>query len=187
MFSVRRVFSGVVQLSQVRSVSNLFEVFPSTFSKPQFVVNERKLRKEYRQLQQQQHPDLTKNEDDTQSSLLNKAYTTLKSPLTRAQYLLKLQGVDLSDETDSQKYSQPDVLFQVLDIHEALESVDKEEELGAFKRENDERIRQSVAQLEELFGSGDYEQAARETVKLKYWVNVDNAIKNWDGSVTVMH
>lgn len=164
---------------QLRRQSTLFSLFPKTFGQPQFQVDQRALRKEYRQLQQQEHPDLTKN--DTQSSLLNRAYTTLKQPLTRAQYLLELQGIDLSDESNTQQFAQPDVLFEVLDIHESLESVQEEEELVQFKKENDERMALSIAALEKLFKEGQWEAAAKEAVKLKYWVNIDGVMRNWEG------
>jgi molecular chaperone HscB len=115
---------------------------------------------------------------------LNKAYITLKSPLTRAQYLLELHGIDLTNETGTQEYTDQATLFDVLDIHESLESIDDEEELTKYKQENDERIKESVKKLEELFGSEQWDQAARECIKLKYWMNIDNAVKNWDGGVS---
>lgn len=176
------------RLLSTKSTKNLFQLFPKTCPSqpPVFTVDKRSLRKEFRTLQQQLHPDSnveTVNYDDAQSSLLNKAYNTLKSPLLRAQHLLELQaGIDLSADGVSQEYSSQDktLLFEILEIHEQLESAESEEEIESLKMENNKRIMENEELLNDLFQKHEYQQAALETIKLKYWTNIDNAIKNWE-------
>lgn len=91
------------------------------------------------------------------------------------------------DENNTTKYSDPELLFEVMNVHEQLEDVQDDRHLAAIKEENDIRLEESVNALNTLFEHGDFEQAAKETVKLKYWVNVDNVVKNWDGSTTLIH
>src|ERR1700750_3274225 len=62
----------------------------------------------YRALQANVHPDRHASATEAQrrlalqsSARVNEAYRTLKSPVDRAQYLLKLQGVDALSETDT--------------------------------------------------------------------------------------
>ncbi len=63
----------------------------------------------YRSLQAAVHPDRHAQGDDAQrrialqaSARVNEAYATLKDPVQRAQYLLRLAGVEAMGETDTQ-------------------------------------------------------------------------------------
>ncbi len=63
----------------------------------------------YRQLQSDVHPDRFASADDAQKRLasqssarVNEAYSALKNPVTRAQYLLWLEGIDAAAETGPQ-------------------------------------------------------------------------------------
>ncbi len=62
----------------------------------------------YRQLQSDVHPDRFAGGSDAQkrlaqqsSALVNEAYRTLRSPVQRAQYLLRLHGIDPVSQTDT--------------------------------------------------------------------------------------
>jgi molecular chaperone HscB len=62
----------------------------------------------YRQLQGDVHPDRHANAGDAQKRLalqasarVNEAYRTLRDPVSRAEYLLGLRGIDATAETDS--------------------------------------------------------------------------------------
>lgn len=63
----------------------------------------------YRQLQGEVHPDRFASSDDAQKRLasqssarVNEAYAALKNPVTRAQYLLWLEGIDAAGEAGPQ-------------------------------------------------------------------------------------
>jgi len=66
------------------------------------------LERAYRQLQSQVHPDRFAGGSDAQkraalqsSARVNEAYRALRDPVERAQYVLKLQGIDALAETDT--------------------------------------------------------------------------------------
>ncbi|HZC21709.1 MAG TPA: Fe-S protein assembly co-chaperone HscB, partial [Candidatus Binatia bacterium] len=66
------------------------------------------LEKEFYELSRKLHPDLNaragSNEQQwslEQSSLLNDAYRTLRDPIKRTQYLLRLEGVELEEQSKS--------------------------------------------------------------------------------------
>ncbi|GAV50992.1 hypothetical protein ZYGR_0AD01750 [Zygosaccharomyces rouxii] len=183
-------------------LSTFYELFPQTFPKkaPVWNFNERQLRKEYRNLQAQHHPDMlggnlsqeVSSSGGNYSSLLNKAYHTLKEPLPRSQYMLKvLNNMDLTEERLSQSIMQsdPSILMQVLDTHEQLEEVLSEEDVRNIDLENRDRIKGIESQLQECYETMDYGRAARLTVELKYWVNLAKAIKEWQPGkpVTINH
>jgi molecular chaperone HscB len=81
-----------------------------------------------RELQKTLHPDRFAHLSDRERRLsvqytayLNEAVSTLKSPLTRAQYLLKMEGIDTFSETQVQL--EPMFLMQQMELREGLESV----------------------------------------------------------------
>ena len=85
--------------------SDFFSLFdlPRTFTVDQTVLDTR-----YRELQAQVHPDKFAQAVDTQKRLsmqwatrANEAYQTLKSPLQRATYLLKLADFDVGAESNT--------------------------------------------------------------------------------------
>ena len=104
---------------------NYFELFDIPV---QFRVDQKELSSRYRELQRAYHPDrFTQQSDQEQrlalqySSYVNEAYEVLASPVRRAEYLLKLHGI----ERDQSKTlsSDPQFLMQQMEWREALEGV----------------------------------------------------------------
>lgn len=183
----------MLRVNQRRFITTFYQLFPRTFPKgePTWSYEPGQLRKEYRALQAQHHPDMISQADSSnatndggdQSSLLNKAYHTLKDPLLRSQYVLKLKdGIDLSQEQVAHEIMQrnPTLLMQVLDIHEQLEEVENEEDVRVIEKENKQRIKAIESQLGKCYADKQYDRAAELTVELRYWVNLAKAIKEWE-------
>mgnify|MGYP001399870775 FL=1 len=111
-------------------MQNYFELFDLETS---FFIDEAALKEAYRKEISRFHPDqyATKSESEKlqalqNTSLLNSAFKALKSSLNRAEYLLKLQGVDPFDEKDT-----------VMDEHFLLSQIELREELEAIKESKD--------------------------------------------------
>ena len=111
-------------------MQNYFELFDLETS---FFIDEVALKEAYRKEISRFHPDqyATKSESEKlqalqNTSLLNSAFKALKSSLNRAEYLLKLQGVDPFDEKDT-----------VMDEHFLLSQIELREELEALKESKD--------------------------------------------------
>ena len=87
------------------------------------------LEKSYRELSLQLHPDRFAQAEPRerrlsleQTTALNEAYKTLKDPVRRAFYLLKLHGVDLDrDDASAQKNLPLEFLEEVMELREALD------------------------------------------------------------------
>ncbi|GME78444.1 unnamed protein product [Ambrosiozyma monospora] len=208
-------FQSTIAGSSNSSAIDFYKLFPKTFPNgappnSDFNVNSKLLRKEYRALQASNHPDLVNmgNSDKATefSSLLNKAYSTLNDPLTRSQYLLKRNAkIDLNEEGASQRYQlqSQDTLMDIMEIHEQLEEVKNEEDVARMEKENKKRVDEAIETLQGLYKKLEgessniekgkqeelYELIAAETVKLKYWVNIHNALKQWEAGcpVTLTH
>ncbi|KAK0790730.1 molecular chaperone [Friedmanniomyces endolithicus] len=164
-----------------------YDLFPQTFpagpppASP-FTPDLRSLRKEFLRLQAKAHPDLQpatqKRHAEALSSLINDAYRTLQHPLKRAQYLLLQHGLDVEDE--GSKLSGGELLVEVMEAREAVEEAESEEEVGVLRRENEGRIAGSVGVLEVAFGGGEWEAAAQEAIRLRYWMNIEESIRGWE-------
>ncbi|CAO3643355.1 unnamed protein product [Cunninghamella echinulata] len=129
------------------------------------------------------HPDSYSNATERehkyaeiQSSLLNKAYHTLKDPLARAQYLLAQKGVEI-DESES--LHNPTLLMEVMEVREELEEATTDNDVEAIKNENDEKIKETVANLSRAFADNDLDLAKDYSIQLQYWENIRRAIIDW--------
>lgn len=147
-----------------------------------FTIGLRALRKEFLQLQAKAHPDLHASKDKARaealSSRINEAYRTLSDPLLRTQYLLRLEGIEVESETD--KTDDKELLMSVMEVREAVEDAESEQELEGLKSENEERIQESLGRIEKGFVEGDLETVREEAVRLRYWRNCEESLKNWE-------
>ncbi|KAG1451053.1 hypothetical protein G6F56_008184 [Rhizopus delemar] len=148
-----------------------------------FNIDLKALRKSFLILQQKAHPDsysnAQKREHDyaqLQSSIINKAYNTLKNPLTRAKYILSQEGHGINED-DS--LNDPELLMEVMELREELDEATSEKELKQIKEKNDEKFQETVKRLELAFDKKDFTQAKDLAIELQYWSSIQNAIHEW--------
>ncbi|KAG0325798.1 hypothetical protein BG004_003114, partial [Podila humilis] len=113
-----------------------------------------------------------------QSSLANKAYSTLKEPLSRANYLLELAQVPIHE---SESLDDPELLMEVMEARELLEDAQTEDEVQDLKTQNDTRIKDTVQGLSQAFNKTpmDLEKAKELAIQLQYWIRIQNVIRDW--------
>jgi len=105
--------------------TNYFELFSLPI---RFEVDLSQLASRYRSLQTESHPDRFASADAQTrrlsvqyAALINEAYETLKTPLKRGFYLLKLRGINDSGETHTT--SDTEFLMQQMEYRERLENI----------------------------------------------------------------
>jgi len=160
---------------------NLFELFKVPVK---FEVDLQQLADRYKQLQRKLHPDLFVQKSPKeqvfsadQSSGLNHAYNVLKTPHLRAEYLLQLQGIDVS-ETMGTIFDQ-DLLMEIMEIREEIEDLDKDSpDLRSIAKSNRQKMEIIAKELGELFSTHDYEGAKTKTIKLRYLTKIQEEIIN---------
>ena len=103
-----------------------------------------------------------------QSSLLNDAYRTLKQPLARTEYLLRLEGVKLADEDEKPK-PPAELLEEVFELNMQLEEMRANRQFG----EDDPQLRRDLEAAREQFSS--------QLVELDLQLEVEWA--RWDASL----
>jgi molecular chaperone HscB len=147
-----------------------------------FAVDLRALQREFFALQQKSHPDTpahVRSLDGPSSAFINRAYSTLRDPLLRAQHLLARRGIDVADN-ETLKIDDQELLMEVLEAQEEVLEASSEEDLEPLHSRNRERIEKSLKALEKAFEEDDLETAKREAVRLRYWRNVEETLKAWE-------
>jgi len=126
------------------------------------------LDKDFYDLSRQLHPDINARAGGQeqewslqQSSLLNDAHRTLKDPVKRTQYLLKLEGVELEEQSKSateqarstgqmkKQIVPPDLLDEVFELNMQLEELRMQKKMGEDDPASIEEIGRQKLELEE--------------------------------------
>ncbi|XP_075070795.1 iron-sulfur cluster co-chaperone protein HscB isoform X2 [Mixophyes fleayi] len=117
-----------------------------------FNIDIQELQKKYRNLQRLLHPDYFSQKSqheqeisEKHSSLVNKAYNTLLSPLRRGIYLLSLHGITFTEGTEG-GVDAP-FLFEILEINEQLNESNSDaeiEEIGIFIQAKCQSLTESI-------------------------------------------
>jgi molecular chaperone HscB len=128
------------------------------------------LEKEFYALSRLLHPDLFARAEPRerawsleQSSMLNDAYRTLKDPIKRTEYLLRLEGVELEEQSKQatekaratgelkQQAVPPDLLEEVFELNMHLEELRAQKKLGEDDPAMLEEIGKAKLSLEEKY------------------------------------
>ncbi|MCW8882218.1 MAG: Fe-S protein assembly co-chaperone HscB [Sedimenticola sp.] len=151
---------------------NYFELFGLPVG---YIVDANQLATHYRELQKSVHPDRFANATEQErrlsmqgSVLINEAHETLKDPIMRARYLLKLNGIDMDDRQDTTHDAV--FLMEQLELREELEDARKKPDpyavISDLMAEVNRRINTLIGQMALQFEAATPEQlsAARENL-----------------------
>ena len=118
------------------------------------------LERAFYKLSRKLHPDVNARASELeqqwsleQTSQLNDAYRTLKNPITRTEYLLHLEGVEIeqdrSADGNAKKESRvpPDLLEEVFELNMQLEEMRMNQKMG----EDDPQLRQDLEKAKVQF------------------------------------
>ncbi|MEP1445685.1 MAG: co-chaperone HscB [Paraglaciecola sp.] len=156
---------------------NYFELFKIPVS---FDVDLSVLPQTYQQLQRLTHPDKFASGSEQQklvalqkNAQVNEAYSVLKFPLSRAEYLLSLRGIDLQHEQQTIKDTA--FLMQQMEWREELAEIDEQADplsaLSSLEHEIQQSVKHDLARLRENLESeqlGANEKAADIIRQLKF-------------------
>ncbi len=132
------------------------------------------LERQYFGFQRRLHPDRfagksgrEKALSQMQATALNEAYETLKDPLKRAAYLLKLRGREV-DLTACGTINDPELLMEQMEKREAIAEADSVEAITGLSAEADSDVLACQCHISAAFNAGDLDEAAHLTLRLKY-------------------
>lgn len=149
-----------------------------------FEIGEKNLNVAYFALQRTLHPDLFIKKSEKEKSLsmqqamdVNKAYETLKSPLSRAEYMLKLKGIVVNQDNKHSVRPNPEILMESLQMREELENAQKPEEIRQMAVKAAEDRITIIDNIKSALNSGELEKAAQNTIRLRYIEKLNEEIK----------
>jgi len=156
---------------------------------PKLEVDVAQLEKDFYELSRKLHPDLSARASAQeqewsleQSSLLNDAYRSLRDPIKRTQYLLRLEGVELEEQSKSateqaratgeikKQIVPPDLLEEVFELNMQLEELRAQKKMGEDDPALVEEVGRQRLELEDK-----YESLLEELQK--YWKEWDHLIE----------
>ena len=114
------------------------------------------LEREFYRLSRRLHPDIFARAGEREqewslanSSLLNDAYRTLKNPISRTEYLLKLEGMQIGEEAQERKQDRvpADLLEEVFELNMQLEEMRANRKIG----EDDPQLRAELSAAKTMF------------------------------------
>jgi len=163
--------------------SNFFELFEIPVS---YDVDLNKVQQQYMTLQKQVHPDKFSSGTDQekrlsmqQTSWINEAQTTLKDPVARATYLLKLKGTDINLENETTMDA--GFLMQQLELRERLESIRNENDpldsLEQMSKELKSSMKDMMNSFSQSFEADEIDDAREWIRKLQF---MQKALKEID-------
>jgi len=173
----------------VISAQSFFHLFsiPATWN-----IDRVEIDAQYRKLQQEFHPDKYATKSDVErkmavqaSSLVNEAYHTLTCPLRRAQYLLRLQGIDSGQgnhTTDDREF-----LTQQILLREELAELEVEknahEAITDFEARLQEQYESLQTKFEDCYKAANYEAASGTVVKMQFFVKLLRQVEELDNQL----
>ena len=152
------------------------------------------LEREFYNLSRKLHPDLYAQADSQeqewsleQSSQLNDAYRTLKDPIKRTEYLLRLEGIELEEQSKQatekaratgelkKQVVPPDLLEEVFELNMQLEELRMNKKMG----EDDPNLAKEIGAHKTAL-EAKHDALLKELEK--YWTDWDSLIERNHGS-----
>jgi molecular chaperone HscB len=108
-----------------------------------------------------------------QSGQVIKAYYTLLDPLSRARYLLTLNGVSIDEEGT---IHDPPLLLEIMELREEIEETADPTKLQEIKEKNSIKLQDCQKALRTAFGNGDLVGAIPLVRKMTYYDKISEEI-----------
>lgn len=141
---------------------------------PGFDIDAGDLQRRYVALQRELHPDRFATRPAAERAMalarasdLNQAYETLKTPLSRAEYLLKLKGC-----TQQHSIDDPAMLAEAMELREALADAEDAAAVEVLLQRARGEIATAERELAQAFGSDDLDAARHLAHRLSYLVKL---------------
>lgn len=149
----------------------------SLFQLPQqFTLDERRLKERFRQLQREVHPDRHLDKGMHQqrlavqfASYINTAYQTLKSPLSRAEYLLELAQTTI--DAQSMTVADSRFLLQQMQWRDILSDATKDQckqTAKSLRSDVSAHREQLIAAFVDAYNRGEFDRAKETVAKLHF-------------------
>ncbi|KAH7675284.1 Co-chaperone Hsc20 protein [Dioscorea alata] len=145
-----------------------------------YEIKDNNLEGKYKDWQKKLHPDLVHSKSEKerafaaeQSARVIDAYRTLSKPLSRALYLLHLEGMHVDEE---KTLIDPDVLTEMMEIREAIEEASDSDTLKQIQSQIQTKLDNWSNAFREAFEKQDFEDAITSVQRMQYYDRAFEAI-----------
>ncbi|HBU97679.1 MAG TPA: Fe-S protein assembly co-chaperone HscB [Thalassospira lucentensis] len=139
-----------------------------------FVVDIDAVEATYLKQQQKLHPDRFASKSPREQALssqqaasLNEAFETLKNPVARAHYMLRLAGVE-PEGGGGHTVNDPELLMEAMEMREALDDADNRMTVDAMIKDTRKQARACENDLADAFAKDAFDTAKKLTTRLRY-------------------
>nr|XP_043609721.1 iron-sulfur cluster co-chaperone protein HscB homolog [Erigeron canadensis] len=175
-----RAFLFCESCGSIQPVDHSVDYFTIFGLERKFNIDDRTLEGTYKNWQKKLHPDLvhTKSKEDReyaaeQSARVIDAYTTLRKPLLRAIYIMRLEGIEVDEE---QTVSEPELLGEIMEIREAVEEAPDNRALIQIQSQMEEKLGHWSELFANAFESKKYDEALKSIQRMTYYHRVNEEI-----------
>lgn len=165
----------------IRDIPANEDFFDLLNQRKQFKIDLPKLTQHFHLAQNAVHPDKFSQTSDKEkdlaskwSSLINKAFKTLSKTTDRGKYLLKLNGIVISEDNSTIDQA---FLLKMIEVNESVDEAETTNELETIRNNVAQDIDELTEALETFFDAKDMEAAKQAIIRLKYLQNIVETIK----------
>lgn len=178
--AVSKPFLACEFCGSVQPVDNSVDYFQIFGMDKIYGIDDTHLERKYKNWQKKLHPDLvhTKSEKERQyaaeqSGRVIEAYRTLQTPLLRAIYLLRLEGVHVDEE---KTVSEPELLAEMMEFREAVEEAGSPQTLKQIQSQVQEKLDIWSESFENAFRNKNFEDAISSIERMTYYHRINEEI-----------
>lgn len=157
----------------VQPVDPAVDYFQIFGLKREYNITDNNLEGKYKDWQKKLHPDLVHSKSEKergyaaeQSALVIDAYRTLSKPLSRALYLLKLEGIHVDEE---KTINDPELLMEMMEIREAVSDASDSQTLEKIQSQIKAKLETWSDSFQEAFDRKDFDRAVEATQRMRYY------------------
>ncbi|KAF5375221.1 hypothetical protein D9758_000279 [Tetrapyrgos nigripes] len=167
-------------ISSIPNDASFHDIF-SLHGSNEFKIDTSLLKQRFREAQSVCHPDTwaSKGQDKQEtaqllSARINHAYQTLSNPLSRVEYILEKNGLPMSEED---KIEDMEFLGEIMMRREEIQEADSREEVEEIEAGNEERIADTVKEIERLVDEKKWEKVKEAGMRLRYLEGIRRATR----------
>ncbi|XP_006664540.3 iron-sulfur cluster co-chaperone protein HscB homolog [Oryza brachyantha] len=139
----------------------------------EYNIKDNNLEGKYKDWQKKLHPDLVHSKSEKerafaaeQSALVIDAYRTLSKPLSRALYLLQLEGIHIDEE---KTITDPELLMEMMEMREAVSEANDPQTLEKIQSQIKRKFETWSNSFQEAFDKRDFDRAVKATQRMRYY------------------
>ncbi|KAG6427566.1 hypothetical protein SASPL_111812 [Salvia splendens] len=145
-----------------------------------YSIDDGELEKKYKDWQKKLHPDLVHSKTQRereyaaeQSARVIDAYRTLADPLSRAIYIMKLEGVPIDEE---ERITDPELLAEIMELREAVDEAEDAQTLNQIQAQLQEKLRDWSKAFEDAYLRKNFEDGLASIRRMTYYKRANEEI-----------